>query len=343
MDPFLLASIIGGGAMLASGGASAWANSNLNKKNQEWQEKMVKQQRAYEEKIYNKRYSPAAQSQAKAAAGLNPFSGVETMNVGTSSSVPTPATNPYDFGDIGRAGEVVASGLQSRESMKLQREQFNQTVTNDTRKFLIDLKQLNLNEQELNAMIKSKEEEIRGMKLKNDIEELNLSMLQEFKNAGGNTFTDASNLTQAQTDYTNAKKEYQELTGRIASEQNEGQKKVLEAQAESLKASATQAYANAILANAQTEVAKSSKIKIDSETKIGKDKAAQDAALHELKLIEQNLINQGVKADNVRKELENTRNRILSGDIRNFGELGQFIYTHLHSMIPFSSTPLKFD
>lgn len=344
MDPIVTGAIIAGGASLAQGGAQLWANSNMNKKNRDWQEKMVRDQRQYEEKLYNQRYSPSAQAQNLASAGLNPYNGnTQSMNVGTSSSVPTPATSPQDFSSIGQAGQAIASGLHARQAMKLQRDQFNQAVTNDTRKFLIELKQLELSEQETSAMIKSKEEEIRGMKLKNDIEELNLTMLREFKDAGGNTYTDASNLTKAQTQYTNAQKEYQELMAKIASEQNEHQKKVLEAQAASLRASATQAYASALLASAQADVAKSQKINIDNNTRIANNQEGRDQAMHLLKVVEQKLINAGIKHDNLNKVLNNTRERIIGGDIQNFGELGQFLYTHLHSLIPFASSPLSFE
>lgn len=336
MDPIVTGAIIAGGASLAQGGAQLWANSNMNKKNREWQEKMVREQRQYEEKLYNQRYSPSAQAQALSSAGLNPYNGnTQTMNVGSSSSVPTPATTPQDFGAIGQAGQAIASGLHAREAMKLQREQFNQSVTNDTRKFLVELKQLDLSEQETAAMIKSKEEEIRGMKLKNDIEELNLTMLREFKDAGGNTYTDASNLTKAQTEYTHAQKEYQELMGKIANEQNDYQKKVLEAQAASLKASATQAYANAVLANAQAEVAKSQKISIDNQTRIANNDEGRRAALHTLELYEQVLINRGLSHDNANKIMQNYRQRILNGDVQNFGELGHMFYNTFMEVIPF--------
>ena len=324
--------------MLASGGASIGANANLNKKNREWQEKMVNEQREYDELIYDKRYSPAAQSQAKAAAGLNPFSGVETMNVGTSSSVPTPATNPYDFGDIGRAGEVIASGLQSREAMKLERQKFNQAVTNDTRNYIIELTKLDLSKQELDALLESKREEIKGLKLDNKTKELNVKMLDDFINQGGNTFTDASNFTQAQTDYTNAQKDYQNLMGQIASEQNEMQKKVLEAKAESLKASATQAYANAILANAQTEVAKSTKSKLDNDVKLANNEEARKSALHLLQVAEQNLVNEGIASDNIKKHFEAEREKILNGHVESLNDVGNFILWTVRSFIPFAPT-----
>lgn len=340
MDPVTLGAIISGGAALASGGASIAANANLNKKNRLWQEKMVREQRQREDEVYASRYSPSAQSQAMASAGLNPYSGnTQTMNVGTSSSVPTPASTPLDFSSIGQAGQAIASGLHAREAMKLQREQFNQSVTNDTRKFLIELKQLNLSEQETDAMIKSKEEEIRGMKLKNDIEELNLTMLQEFKNAGGNTYVDAHNLTQAQTDYTKAQKEYQDLQAQIAKEQSEYQKKVLEAQAKALEAQAKQSYANAILASAQAEVAKSSKIKLDNDVKLANNDEARKQAMHLLEVAEQTLINQGLQSENIKKHFEAERERISQGHVENLNDVGNYVLWTIQSFIPFAPTP----
>lgn len=340
MDPITLSAIIAGGASLAAGGASIASNTNLNKKNREWQEKMVREQRQREDEVYESRYSPSAQAQAMASAGLNPYGGnTQTMNVGTSSSVPTPASTPLDFSSIGYAGQSIASGFHSREAMKLQREQFNQSVTNDTRKFLIELKQLDLSEQEINAMIKSKEEEIRGMKLKNDIEELNLTMLQEFKNAGGNTYVDAHNLTQAQTDYTKAQKEYQDLQVKIANEQNEYQKKVLEAQAKALEAQAKQSYANALLASCQAEVAKSTKIKIDNDVKLANNQEARNQAIHLLDVAEQQLINHGLQSENIKKHFAAERERISQGHVENLNDVGNYVLWTIQSFIPFAPTP----
>ena len=342
LDPIIGGALIAGGASIVAGGASAFANANLNKKNRRWQEKMVKQQREHEQQLYDARYSPSAQAQNLRAAGINPIGNTQTMNVGTSSSTPTPATTPTDFSAIGEAGQAIASGLHAREAMKLQRDQFNQQVTEQNRRFLLDLNTAELNAEEKRAMINAKLEEIEGMKIDNDTKQINKKMLEDFANAGGNTYKDESEstqastaLTQSQADYTQSQKEYQDLMAKIADEQRPYQKHILQQQANALRAQAAQSYANALLSHAQSEVAKSTKLKIDSETQIGKDNALQDAALHKLQLVQQQLINQGLAKDNVRKALENVRMRITNGDIKDFSELDDFIWYNIDQLLTF--------
>lgn len=305
--------------------AALRAQKEENQLNREWQERM-----------WQEHESPQAQAQNLRSIGLNPAGQVGSQSVGTASTSSLPTPNPSTIGSgISRAGELIASGLHAHKALKLQREQFNQSVTEQNRRFLLDLSAAELNAEEKRAIINSRLAELESLQLDNDTKRLNKQMLEDFVNAGGNTFSDASALTQAQTNYAKAQTEYQNLMSKIANEQSDEQKNVLRAQAESLKASAQQAYANAILADAQTQVAKSSKLKIDSETQIGKDKAAQDAALYELQLVEQSLINQGLMKDNVRKEIDNTRERIRNGDVRTFGELGAHIWYNLDDILTF--------
>ena len=113
---------IAAGATLAGGTAGIIANSNMNKKNRKWQEKMTKEARTWQEKMYNQYNSPQAQAQQLAAAGVNPYNqgGASTTPMSTSTSVPSPSSTPYDFGFVGDAADKAIGHIQNAPVLKAQ-------------------------------------------------------------------------------------------------------------------------------------------------------------------------------------------------------------------------------
>lgn len=195
IEPVVTGALIAGGASLAAGGASAFANANMNKKNRNWQEKMVKDQRAHEQKLYDERYSPSAQVQNLRAAGINPTGNTQTMNVGSSTSTPTPATTPQDFSFIGQAGQAIASGLHSRQVMKLEQDRLEHQVLMDWKEDLYKQIELAHSREELDSIKKEREERIygmreerRGKKITNDFQQLLLDQLDTAIKMGYNRF-----------------------------------------------------------------------------------------------------------------------------------------------------------
>lgn len=174
------------------------AQQEENQKNRDWQERM-----------WQEHESPQAQVQNMRAAGLNPMGQVSSQSVGSASTASLPTPQPSTIGDgIAQAGQLVASGLQARKALQLQRDQFNQQVTEQNRRFLLDLKTAELTAEEKRAMINAKLEEIEGMKIDNETKRINKKMLEDFADAGGNTYKDESASTQASTALTQAQKEF---------------------------------------------------------------------------------------------------------------------------------------
>lgn len=78
--------------------AGTIATVSETKAGRRWQEKMWNKQNEYAEEMYNKYNTPSAQAQAMRTAGLNPFNGVSTTPVSTSSSVPHPFQSTSNYG-----------------------------------------------------------------------------------------------------------------------------------------------------------------------------------------------------------------------------------------------------
>lgn len=211
------------------------AQREENQKNREWQERM-----------WQEHESPQAQAQNMRAAGLNPMGQVSSQSVGSASTASLPTPQPSTIGDgIAQAGQLVASGLQARKALQLQRDQFNQQVTEQNRRFLLDLEAANLNYQEKLAIINSKIEEVRGMKIDNDIKDINLKMLEDFANAGGNTFKDESEQIQAAVALAKKEFEYYDQNQSLIAQRIKSEIASLSASARSSLASAkNQEYQN---------------------------------------------------------------------------------------------------
>lgn len=226
------AAAISAGASLAAGGATLWANSNMNKKNQKWNEKMVKQSRQWQEKMYNQYNSPQAQAQQLAAAGVNPYNqgGASTTPMSMSTSAPSAEQIPNDFGFIGEAGANVANTLLQKPAMEAQTLANRETevriegMLTDNRIKLYDemMRAIDAGNYEYAQMLnneriredirlskasrKEKLQSRKNMEKEFDIlveeykeKQLNNGMLDDFVNDGGNTFTDNSENIKART------------------------------------------------------------------------------------------------------------------------------------------------
>lgn len=258
------AAAISAGASLAAGGATLWANSNMNKKNQKWNEKMVKQSRQWQEKMYNQYNSPQAQAQQLASAGVNPYNqgGASTTPMSMSTSTPSLEQNPNDFGFIGEAGANVANTLLQKPAMEAQTLANRETevriegMLTDNRIKLYDemMNAIDAGNYEYATMLnneriredirlskasrKEKLQSRKNMEKEFDIlveehkeKQLNNGMLDDFVGDGGNTFKDAHNLTLAQIDKirqeTSDNKSLASLNRMIISERHKAEMPVL--------------------------------------------------------------------------------------------------------------------
>ena len=95
-------------------------------------------------------------------------------------------------------------------------------------------------------------------------------------------------LASADKSLKNSMKEYQDTMARIANEQNDYQKKLLEEQANSAAASAAAQYANALVAQIQAQYVTSQKEQFDAKREIDLEiaRAARDAGVAEAKIKE---------------------------------------------------------
>lgn len=111
MDPLTISSIIGAGASLATGLGSTLSNTNLNRRNRRWQERMFAQQNDEWWKRFNasnEYNSTASQKQRLIDAGLSPsllYSGSASGAAGSASSpassdVPATPSSLPEFGDF---------------------------------------------------------------------------------------------------------------------------------------------------------------------------------------------------------------------------------------------------
>lgn len=123
-----------GNAFNAAAGTIATVSET--KAGRRWQEKMWQKQNEYAEKMYNKYNTPSAQSQAMRAAGLNPFSGVSTTPVSTSSSVPHPfqSTSNYGAALLKPAEMALAERIANADIAKTESE--TQAIDNNNKLFM---------------------------------------------------------------------------------------------------------------------------------------------------------------------------------------------------------------
>lgn len=94
MDPITLAALFAAGGTLVSSGVNSIANTNLNKKNREWQEQM-----------YTKYYSPNAQMSQMLSAGINPNLAAQGISGSPGISMPQ-ASNSNNPVNVDFAGAV---------------------------------------------------------------------------------------------------------------------------------------------------------------------------------------------------------------------------------------------
>lgn len=196
--------LIAGGATVLAAGGTGLATGLMNKKTRQWNERMIKEQRQYNEKLYNLYESPAAQVRQLAAAGYNPYATeASTQAVGKSSSIPTWNPTAMDFSGVAQAGQQIASSYHARKAqerqLEFQQKQLDQVALDSFRNYMLkaaegvrDAKELEAKLELVRAQIDSYDASTKAQKTMND-------MLDDFKNSGGNTFVDESNYKQAQT------------------------------------------------------------------------------------------------------------------------------------------------
>ncbi len=195
----MLPSLISGGASIVGGAIDAISNAVNFKKQLKAQQDENEKNRQHEIKMYEQYESPQAQARQLQAAGLNPASqgAVSTQSVGSASTGALPTAQPSTF------GSSIAQGAQAAIQGYTQRKQFQQQLDadalNQTRNFFLELSRLNLDRQELQVQIDLWREQIAASKVSREYQDKINQQLQEFMDAGGNTYKDQSNLTQAQT------------------------------------------------------------------------------------------------------------------------------------------------
>ena len=326
----LLGALAGGLMDMANNGLSAIYAKNQQKRQMEENQR----NRDWQEEMYNKYQSPAAQALQMQKAGLNPAGNVSSQSVGSASTSALPTSSLPGIGAGMMQGAQLALSL--RQAKLEERKQAHVEAIGLREQLRKELETASTIE-EKNALVNNYRQMFDGLKLDNDSKRINNKYLDSLLSKDVEYKETQVSLVEAQVRFQEAQTEYQNLIAKIAEEKAPHEKRVLEKQAELLRAQATQAYAYALLSDAQAEVAKSSKIKIDNDTQIAKNQEARDAALHVLEVYKQKLINSGLEEDKVNKELENYHKRIMYGDIRTFGELGHSLWYHFAGLIPFSS------
>lgn len=326
----LLGALAGGLMDMANNGLSAIYAKNQQKRQMEEN----KRNRDWQEEMYNKYQSPAAQALQMQKAGLNPAGNVSSQSVGSASTSPLPTSSLPGIGAGMMQGAQLAISL--RQAKLEERKQAHVEAIGLREQLRKELETSSTIE-EKNALVNNYREMFNGLKLDNYSKRINNKYLDSLLSKDVQLKETQISYTEAQVEFQKAQTEYQNLIAQIANEKKPHEINVLKKQAEALKAQATQAYANALLSQAQAEVAKSTKLKIDNDVVIANNQEARDAALHLLEVYKQKLINAGLKADLVNKELENTHKRIMYGDYRTFGELGHHLWYHFAGIIPFSA------
>lgn len=154
------ATAIAGGLAAASTAGSVIAQGMLNRRNRKWQEKMYNRrlqdqrqdwqmQNEYNEELYNKYNSPAAQVQQLQAAGVNPdLNGLDTSDMTSAGSLPAApdaGSAPYqmDIPDLfGTFGQMM-SMFQNIEAQSLdndmKRQQVKSMAKDDVLNHLVNL------------------------------------------------------------------------------------------------------------------------------------------------------------------------------------------------------------
>lgn len=195
--------LIAGGATVLAAGGTGLATGLMNKKTRQWNERMIKEQRQYNEKLYNQYESPAAQVRQLAAAGYNPYATeASTQAVGNSSSIPAWNPTAMDFSGVAQAGQQIASSYHARKAqerqLEFQQKQLDQVALDSFRQYMLDVAAGVRDQKELDMQLKALQASIESYNASTKAQETMNEMLEEFWKSGGNTYTDTHNLTEAQ-------------------------------------------------------------------------------------------------------------------------------------------------
>lgn len=327
-----LGALVGGFMDMANLGISALIAKRQAKRQMEENQR----NRDWQEQMYQKYESPTAQAQQMRAAGLNPAGGVSTQSVGSASTSALPTSSPPSIGaGIAQGAQIALALKQAKFEERKQAHVEAIGLREQLRKELETASTI----AEKEALINNYREMFDGLKLDNDAKRINNKYLDSLLSKDVELKETQISYTDAQVDFQKAQTAYQELMAKIAAEKKPHEIKVLKEQAQALKAQATQSYANAILASAQAEVAKSSKIKLDNDVKLANNEEARKQAMHLLEVAEQMLINQGLQSEAIKKHFEAERERISQGHVETLNDVGNYVLWTIQSYIPFAPTP----
>lgn len=331
-----------GGTLLGAlaGGLMDMANNGISaiyaKRQQKRQMEENQRNRDWQEEMYNKYQSPAAQALQMQKAGLNPAGNVSSQSVGSASTSALPTSSLPGIGAGMMQGSQLALSL--RQAKLEERKQAHVEAIGLREQLRKELETASTIE-EKNALVNNYREMFNGLKLDNDSKRINNKYLDSLLSKDVEYKDTQVSLAQAQVKFQEAQTEYQNLMAKIAEEKKPHEIERLKQEANTLKAQATQAYANALLSQAQAEVAKSSKIKIDNDVKLANNEDARKQALHLLEVAEQKLINKGLASDAIRKQFEAERARVQNGHVQSLNDVGNFVIWTVRSFIPFAPTP----
>lgn len=134
----IASSLIGGGIQAAGAASANRRGYKLAHEQMKWQEQQVAQQRAYNESMYNRYYSPNAQAAQYRAAGLNPqLMNVQTQGMAQSGlpegvQMPDVQNEMQGFGSAlqnGFSNAVSAVGMQSQKDLNDSMQNLNEANT----------------------------------------------------------------------------------------------------------------------------------------------------------------------------------------------------------------------
>lgn len=187
-----------------------------NQKDREFNASEAQKQRDFEEEMYNKHESPTAQAQERKQAGLSPLEGVSSQSVGggssaSSSSSSLPSAPTPDMSWLTNMGATIANLKKTNAETKLlEEERIGKYYENLKTQFEADPTRL----QEVYDTNLAKLKAERDAKVLTAREyKARVEMLEEFRENGGNTYSDAHALNEAQI------KELNERASKLSIEQ----------------------------------------------------------------------------------------------------------------------------
>lgn len=300
-----------------------------NQKDRDFNADQAQLARNWEEQMYQNYQSPVAQAQQRQQAGLNPAEGVSSMSVGSGSSAShNGSISPSSYQDpIGPMISQLPSIMESFKQMRLQTKQMETNLESST----LDLQKKALEAGNYEEAVKLQMELMRdeAKRAKWTAEEARANaeraladteMFKTFQNSGGNIYQTADDVaregisaSEANRKFQDAQTEYQKLMGEIAQAKLPYEKEVLKANAQSLRANAAKAYADSLVSNAQADLIKTNKLKVDQEITNLKGDEARAVALHVVELaIEEENKKQAVNKTYI-SNLEKRRYELMHG------------------------------